>query len=204
MTLTSEQWKEILNSNEGDIFEQIKENLKEKHESIYQEWEEKDFNVNYLFDVSLTIGDQQLKHKLALLHIAAYNGRLDIVKYLVEVVKVNPDQKDEYGKTALHFAAEHDHLDIVEYLESYKNVSLDKNATPRSEKKTIVAASMLAIAGVALGVAVAVYLEMLAMGIAVGACCLVAAAVIYCCNKPSNSLENSSVEAAGMLRGKQC
>ncbi|WP_265038350.1 TomO hydrophobic C-terminal domain-containing protein [Wolbachia endosymbiont (group A) of Hylaeus communis] len=52
---------------------------------------------------------------------------------------------------------------------------------------------MLAITGVAIGIAIAVYLEMLAVGIAVGACCLVAAAVIYYCNKPLNSLEESSV-----------
>ncbi|WP_349967869.1 hypothetical protein [Wolbachia endosymbiont of Armadillidium arcangelii] len=68
----------------------------------------------------------------------------------------------------------------------------NRQPSPRIEKKTIVAAaSTLAIAGVALGVAIAVYLEMLAVGIAVGACCLVAAAIIYCCNSPSNSLKNS-------------
>ncbi|MDX5462096.1 MAG: hypothetical protein O7157_00780 [Wolbachia endosymbiont of Tetragnatha montana] len=55
---------------------------------------------------------------------------------------------------------------------------------------------MLAITGVATGIAIAVYLEMLAVGIAVGACCLVAAAIIYCCNQPSNSLEKSSAETA--------
>ncbi|WP_458694702.1 TomO hydrophobic C-terminal domain-containing protein [Wolbachia endosymbiont of Aedes albopictus] len=32
------------------------------------------------------------------------------------------------------------------------------------------------------------------MGTAVGACCLVAAAIIYYCNRPSNSLENSKVQ----------
>ncbi|WP_353271816.1 lipase family protein [Wolbachia endosymbiont (group A) of Nomada goodeniana] len=60
-------------------------------------------------------------------------------------------------------------------------------------KLPVIAASMLAITGVAIGIAIAVYLEMLAVGIAVGACCLVAAAVIYYCNKPLNSLEESSV-----------
>ncbi|WP_264329751.1 MULTISPECIES: host RNA manipulator TomO [unclassified Wolbachia] len=60
-------------------------------------------------------------------------------------------------------------------------------------KLPVIAAAMLAITGVATGIAIAVYLEMLAVGIAVGACCLVAAAIIYYCNKPLNSLEESSV-----------
>ncbi|WP_265040760.1 ankyrin repeat domain-containing protein [Wolbachia endosymbiont (group A) of Ectemnius continuus] len=67
----------------------------------------------------------------------------------------------------------------------------------RSEKRSklpIVTASVLAVAGVALGVAIAVHLEMLAVGIVVGACCLVAAAIIYYCNQPSKSLENSNVQ----------
>ncbi|MDR0288703.1 MAG: hypothetical protein LBH78_01430 [Rickettsiales bacterium] len=51
---------------------------------------------------------------------------------------------------------------------------------------------IIGITGVAL--AIAVYLEMLAVGIADGACCLVTAAIIYCCSKPSNSLENSNVK----------
>ncbi|WP_419247526.1 host RNA manipulator TomO [Wolbachia endosymbiont of Rhagoletis indifferens] len=63
----------------------------------------------------------------------------------------------------------------------------------KSSKLPVIAASALAVAGVVSGVAIAVYLEMLAAGIAVGACCLVAAAVIYCCT-PKNSVENSNVE----------
>ncbi|GFR24195.1 transposase [Trichonephila clavata] len=72
------------------------------------------------------------------------------------------------------------------------------DAAPRSEKRNkvlVVAASALAIAGVISGIAIAVHLEMLAVGIAVGAiCCLVAAAIIYCCNQPSKSFENSNFQ----------
>ncbi|GFR24994.1 hypothetical protein TNCT_639381 [Trichonephila clavata] len=70
------------------------------------------------------------------------------------------------------------------------------NPNPQDAKSKLpaIAASMLAITGIATGIAIAVYLEMLAVGIAVGACCLVAAAIIYCCNKPSKSLENSNTE----------
>jgi hypothetical protein len=56
---------------------------------------------------------------------------------------------------------------------------------------------MLAITGVATGIAIAVYLEMLAVGIAVGAFYLLAASIIYYCNRLSHSLENSSPENVG-------
>lgn len=75
---------------------------------------------------------------------------------------------------------------------------LDKNnPAPQNEKSKlpVIAASMLAITGVATGIAIAGYLGMLAVGITVGVCCLVAAAVIYYCNKPSKSFENSNAEA---------
>ncbi|MFP3030623.1 MAG: ankyrin repeat domain-containing protein [Wolbachia sp.] len=67
--------------------------------------------------------------------------------------------------------------------------------SPRSEKRSklpIVTAS--ALAGIALGVAIAVHLEMLAVEIVVGACCLIAAAIIYYCNQPSKSLKNSNAQ----------
>ncbi|WP_395462800.1 DnaJ domain-containing protein [Wolbachia endosymbiont of Cantharis cryptica] len=71
------------------------------------------------------------------------------------------------------------------------NVDLDKG-----NRTSIIAASTLAIAGVITGIAIAVYLEMLAVGIAVGACCLVAAGIVCYCNKPANSLENSNTQEA--------
>ncbi|MFP3029814.1 MAG: ankyrin repeat domain-containing protein [Wolbachia sp.] len=73
--------------------------------------------------------------------------------------------------------------------------SSSKNAQ-KNKWLTVAAPATLAIAGVVSGIAIAVYLEMLAVGIAVGACCLVAAAIIYYCNEPSNSLEDSNAEAA--------
>ncbi|MBR9982921.1 MAG: hypothetical protein KFE24_07295 [Wolbachia endosymbiont of Homalodisca vitripennis] len=71
------------------------------------------------------------------------------------------------------------------------------NPAPQNEKSKlpVIAASMLAITGVTTGIAIAVYLEMLAVGITVGACCLVIASIIYYCNKPSKLLENSNAEA---------
>lgn len=65
------------------------------------------------------------------------------------------------------------------------------NPAPQNAKSKlpVIAAAMLAITGVATGIAIAVYLEMLMVGIAVGACCLVAATIIYYCNRPSNLVE---------------
>ncbi|WP_265036441.1 host RNA manipulator TomO [Wolbachia endosymbiont (group A) of Anomoia purmunda] len=65
------------------------------------------------------------------------------------------------------------------------------NPAPQNAKSKlpVIAAAMLAITGVATGIAIAVYLEMLMVGIVVGACCLVAATIIYYCNRPSNLVE---------------
>ncbi|GFR26247.1 hypothetical protein TNCT_701871 [Trichonephila clavata] len=72
-------------------------------------------------------------------------------------------------------------------------ILLYKIQKAKGSKWPVIAASALAIAGIISGVAVAVYLEMLAVGIAVGACCLFAALIIYCCNRSSSSLEGSNV-----------
>ncbi|WP_264704326.1 TomO hydrophobic C-terminal domain-containing protein [Wolbachia endosymbiont (group B) of Apotomis betuletana] len=71
------------------------------------------------------------------------------------------------------------------------------NDAPRSKEKNklpTVCAFTLAIAGIVSGIAIAVYSGMLAVGIAVGVFCLIAAEIIYYCNKPSKLLENSNAE----------
>ncbi|WP_264374914.1 MULTISPECIES: TomO hydrophobic C-terminal domain-containing protein [unclassified Wolbachia] len=71
------------------------------------------------------------------------------------------------------------------------------NDAPRSKEKNklpTVCAFTLAIAGIVSGIAIAVYSGMLAVGIAVGVCCLIAAAIVSYYDRPSNSLENSNVE----------
>jgi len=70
------------------------------------------------------------------------------------------------------------------------------NAAPQNTKSSNlhIAASALAAVGVILGVAIAVHLEMLVVGILVGVCCLVAAAVMYHYEWPSSFIENNKVE----------
>lgn len=76
---------------------------------------------------------------------------------------------------------------------------LKKN--PQNTKKYVVAASALAIAGIVSGVAVAVYLEMLAIGIAVAVCCLIAATVTYC-RRPKSLVEDNQVKK--VMQTEEC
>ncbi|MBC6686353.1 lipase family protein [Wolbachia pipientis] len=73
------------------------------------------------------------------------------------------------------------------------NGSITVPQSTKSSKLPTIAISTLTLAAIT-SVAIAVYLEMLAVGIAVGACCLVAAVIIYCCNRPSSSFKGSNVE----------
>ena len=49
------------------------------------------------------------------LHIAALNGRADIVKFLLSI-GCHSDAKDHHGKTPLHLASGQGHLEVVKYL----------------------------------------------------------------------------------------
>lgn len=81
----------------------------------------------------------------------------------------------------------------------------DKNNTApqstKSSKGPTVATWVFTVAGILAGAAApaayfAFSVSLLTTGIiaGVGVCCLVAASIIYCCNRPSNSLEGSNVE----------
>ncbi|BEP30692.1 MAG: hypothetical protein WBIAU1_01700 [Wolbachia endosymbiont of Drosophila biauraria] len=74
-----------------------------------------------------------------------------------------------------------------------QSTSITTTQNTQKSKRPTIATWTLVVAGVVSGVAIAVYLKMLAAGIAVGACCLVAAAIIYCCT-PKSQVENSKVD----------
>ncbi|NSX83602.1 hypothetical protein GOM44_04635, partial [Wolbachia endosymbiont of Atemnus politus] len=79
MTLTYEQWVEIIrsvNSNEGDILEQIKKNLEEQDKGTSQEWEAKNFDINHLVHTGI--------FKTTLLHLAIEYKKEEIAKYLIK------------------------------------------------------------------------------------------------------------------------
>lgn len=73
--------------------------------------------------------------------------------------------------------------------------SEEDNDSPQNIKKSTlstIVVSTLVVAAVA-SIAISVYLEMLAVGIAVGACCLIVAIVTYC-YRPKTLIENDKVE----------
>ena len=53
--------------------------------------------------------------RLPLLHMAAHNGWLDIVKYLLIKYKCDINSKSSHGHTPLHYAATSNHLEVVRY-----------------------------------------------------------------------------------------
>ncbi|WP_265029896.1 host RNA manipulator TomO [Wolbachia endosymbiont (group A) of Philonthus cognatus] len=88
-----------------------------------------------------------------------------------------------------------DHKPLMKDIENDNDPSEEDNDSPQNIKKSTlstIVVSTLVVAAVA-SIAISVYLEMLAVGIAVGACCLVAAAVIYCCT-PKSQVENNKVD----------
>ncbi|KUI59786.1 Ankyrin-1 [Cytospora mali] len=61
----------------------------------------------------------------SLVHIAAINGHIDIVKHLSAYGNFLPDGKDDKGRTALSLTAEGGHLEILEFLISSSPVVID-------------------------------------------------------------------------------
>ncbi|MDX5462095.1 MAG: ankyrin repeat domain-containing protein [Wolbachia endosymbiont of Tetragnatha montana] len=115
MTLTVEQWKELLDavkSSEKGVLDAIKEELKRQDQDTYQEWEQKGFDINHLFNIELIINDKQCRENVTLLSIAARSGKLDIVKYFIEQ-GADVNLKDNNGFTVLHLAAENGHTGVV-------------------------------------------------------------------------------------------
>ena len=54
------------------------------------------------------------------LHMAAYEGYLDIFKYIVEhVTDKNPS--NDYGETPFQYALENDHYNVVDYIFKHGN-----------------------------------------------------------------------------------
>ena len=52
----------------------------------------------------------------SVLHLAAVEGNLDILRFLIENEGCNPSPKTSLGRTPLHLAAQHGRLEVVRYL----------------------------------------------------------------------------------------
>jgi ankyrin repeat protein len=59
------------------------------------------------------------------LHIAAWHGKLDVVKYLVDNCNGNVEAGDKYGRTPLHFACWNGTINVVKYLIEDCGASID-------------------------------------------------------------------------------
>lgn len=82
----------------------------------------------------------------------------------------DPHLKDKLGQSPLDIAKKHNNKELISLF------------SPQNTKKSelpIVAASTLATAGVSLGIAISIYLEMLAVGITVGVCLVLSAAAVF-------------------------
>ena len=60
------------------------------------------------------------------LHLAAFNGHINVVAYLIEKKKVDVNKVDNIGQTALHYAASEGHKDMVAYLIEKAGVDVNK------------------------------------------------------------------------------
>ncbi|WP_353278956.1 ankyrin repeat domain-containing protein [Wolbachia endosymbiont (group B) of Longitarsus flavicornis] len=208
--------------NYGSILEAIKEELKKQDQDTYQEWEGKDFDINHLFGVSLTT--EGYNAKLALSHIAAYNGHTEIVSALVkaEGIDVNAASKD--GMTPLHLAAFNGHLDTVRVLlakgadPSLKNkngdtprqlakdkniIQLLKNAetkqiTSKAIKTAVICGVIAALTvGVGFGIANVGLSTLVIAGIAAALVVgIVAFGITYAVSRPSDKLNETYSKAA--------
>lgn len=110
MTLTLNQWSDILKTvklSKGDIFEQIKEELKKKDESTYKSWKGESFNVNYAFPM------EDFPLKLGLLYLAVAERDIDLVKLLI---KKGVDVNRRNSMSPLFHAASDGNIEMVDLL----------------------------------------------------------------------------------------
>ncbi|MFT4327646.1 MAG: ankyrin repeat domain-containing protein [Wolbachia pipientis] len=144
------------------------------------------------------------------LHVIAYNREINeghkksakllidngTSPYLENDPIINKPLDTLLKESSLDMAKKRGNKGFLEFMSSLgysATVPSNSKNDPQNTKKYVVAASALAITGIALGAAVAVYLEMLAIGIAVAVCCLIAATITYC-YRPKSLVEDNQVK----------
>ncbi|MFP3024052.1 MAG: ankyrin repeat domain-containing protein [Wolbachia sp.] len=152
------------------------------------------------------------------LHVIAYNRKINeghkkVAKLLIDngaspYLENDPiinNPLDAFWKgSSLDMAKKRGNKGFLEFMSSLGySVTVPSNSKndPQNTKKYVVAASAVATTGIALGAAVAVYLEMLAIGIAVAVCCLIAATITYC-YRPKSLVEDNQVKK--VMQTEEC
>ncbi|KAH7141683.1 ankyrin repeat-containing domain protein [Dactylonectria macrodidyma] len=82
-----------------------------------------------------TIAREDDYSALPLIHLAAQNGQLDLVKHLSGLPRVVADVTDEVGRTPLSYAAEFGHLQIVKFLAEQQQA--DINSVDKSDRSPL-------------------------------------------------------------------
>ncbi|WP_265032301.1 TomO hydrophobic C-terminal domain-containing protein [Wolbachia endosymbiont (group B) of Apotomis turbidana] len=152
------------------------------------------------------------------LHVIAYNREINeehkksakllldngASPYLENNPIINTPLDTPLKESSLDMAKRRGNKGFLEFMSSLgysATVPSNSKNNPQNTKKYVVAASALAITGIALGAAVAVYLEMLAIGIAVAVCCLIAATITYC-YRPKSLVEDNQVKK--VMQTEEC
>ncbi|MDR0288611.1 MAG: ankyrin repeat domain-containing protein [Rickettsiales bacterium] len=109
------QWQKVLGTintsndlNGSNVIEKVKEELQREDSGIYQEWKDRQFDMNYIFKVQ---GDWPILNS-TLLHIAAFAGYKKVAEALL-AADVNVSAQDGHECTPLHWAACNNNLDVI-------------------------------------------------------------------------------------------
>ncbi|GHM58224.1 MAG: hypothetical protein sL5_03750 [Candidatus Mesenet longicola] len=154
-------------------------------------------DYGHLEEVSILINTAKNKRKYiniqnndvgAALHIIAYNREInekhkEIAKLLLKY-GADPCLKNKLEQSALDVAKERGNKEFI---------TLFTQSNTKKSELPIIAASTITTIGITLGIVISIYLEMLAIGIAVGVCLITAAAAtfIYHSNIKNTSPKNS-------------
>ena len=106
---TKEKYKNLktkhkLTETESEVFDSCENGNLENVQNSFKKFRSK--SIKYILD----------NNGFSILHYAAENGHLNIVKYLIEDQRMHPDIRGEYDRTPLHYACLKGHFPIVEYL----------------------------------------------------------------------------------------
>ncbi|QJT94920.1 ankyrin repeat domain-containing protein [Wolbachia endosymbiont of Diaphorina citri] len=160
-----------------------------------------------LLNTSASNNKQDVQSEVLLSESKSEDDKSDITVILADTKKEKqaPTQPDEQANSIARESTQPKPVtneQDISAKDNSKSKPKENNVTSQNKNIYIVATSALALSGIVSGIVIAVYSGMLAIGIAVGVCCLITAAVMYYCNSPSNLLKDSNTEVA-MNQGQE-